>query len=85
MTFLSYVTFLLEQINALGFALGALAIVLFMIGIFRYSIGAGSDPDSKKNLRTFLLYGFIALIVIGSFWFILDFVLNSFEVGVFVP
>ena len=81
MTFASYVGFLLEKIASLGNALVALAIVILLFGVFKYSLSSGTNPESRKNLGTFLMYGLLAILVMVAFWGILNFLFSSVRIG----
>jgi hypothetical protein len=56
------------------------AIILFLFGVLKYVFNAGSE-DARKEGRTFMIYGIIAIAVMLSVWALVAFVRNTFGVN----
>lgn len=72
-SFASIVAELIKIINQVIPVLGALALVLFMVGVVRY-IRSGNE---KKN-RDEIMWSLVALFVLFSIWGILRILTNTF-------
>lgn len=63
--------------TALGF-LGVIAIVIILIGGFKFMISGGSE-DKVANARKWIMYGIIGLVIILSAYAITYFIFKEFE------
>ena len=59
----------------------ALSVLAMLIGVFRYSLKAGTSSEGRTDLKNYLVYGLIAMFVMLSFWGILNFLIDSFTIG----
>jgi hypothetical protein len=50
----------------------AIAFLVFLWGVFRYFIAGGGNDESRKEGRTFILYGIIGFVIMVAFWGILN-------------
>ncbi|MBI2097654.1 MAG: hypothetical protein HYT46_01840 [Candidatus Vogelbacteria bacterium] len=55
----------------------ALAIVYFMVGVFRYLLAAGDD-EAKAKGRSMIIYGLIGIFVMVAVWGLVWVLLNTF-------
>jgi type IV secretion system pilin len=65
-----------KVINILSVVAGALAVVMIIIGGFRYTTSAGS-AEATKSARNTIVYAVIGLIIIALAQIIVHFVLNN--------
>jgi beta-lactamase regulating signal transducer with metallopeptidase domain len=63
-------------INILSVLIGAIAVVMIIIGGFRYVTSAG-NPEGTKGARNTILYAIVGLVVVALAQIIVHFVLNS--------
>ena len=63
-------------INILSVLIGAIAVVMVIIGGFRYITSAG-NPEQAKGARNTILYAIIGLVIVALAQIIVHFVLNS--------
>lgn len=71
------ITDLIRQIiNILSVIIGAIAVVMIIVGGFRYVTSAG-NPESTKSARNTILYAIVGLIIVALAQVIVHFVLNS--------
>lgn len=54
----------------------ALAFIFFLFGVFRYFF-AGTNDEKRKEGRTFILWGVIALAIMIAVWGLVNLVVNS--------
>jgi len=62
----------------------ALAVVYFLIGVFKYIMAAGDDA-AKSAGRSMMIYGVIALFVMTAVWGLVWILLNTFGVAGIQP
>jgi len=65
-------------VNILLFILGAVAVIMIVVGGIRYTTSAG-DSGSLKAARDTILYSVVGLVVALLAYAIVNFVLNSFS------
>jgi cytochrome bd-type quinol oxidase subunit 2 len=71
------VTALIKKIiNILSVLIGAIAVIMVIIGGFRYITSAG-NPEQAKGARNTILYAIIGLVIVALAQVIVHFVLNS--------
>ena len=63
-------------INLLSLVAGAAAVIMLIIGGFRYTTSAG-NPESAKAARNTILYGVIGLVVVAVAQVVVHFVLSN--------
>jgi hypothetical protein len=63
-------------INVISVLAGAVAVIMIIVGGFRYITSSGS-PESTKGARNTIVYALVGLIVIAFAQLIVHFVLNS--------
>jgi cytochrome bd-type quinol oxidase subunit 2 len=63
-------------INVLSVIIGAIAVIMIIIGGFRYIVSAG-NPEQAKNARNTILYAIIGLVIVALAQIIVHFVLNN--------
>ena len=63
-------------INVLSVIIGAIAVVMIIIGGFRYVISAG-NAEQAKSARNTILYAIIGLVIVALAQIIVHFVLNN--------
>jgi len=63
-------------INIMSVFGGALAVIMIIIGGFRYITSAGS-PEGAKGARNTIVYAVVGLVIIGIAQIIVHFVINS--------
>lgn len=80
MNFESYVGVLISKLNGVLAALVTIAVIILVFLAFKLVL-SGGNPEERAKLKAALLYGFISMIVIVSFWGIVNFFLNSFSLG----
>ena len=66
-----------KVINALLFLLGAIAVIMIVIGGFRYVL-SGGDSSSTKAAKDTILYAVIGLVVAIMAYAIVNFVIGAF-------
>ena len=57
----------------------ALALVVFLWGVFEYIKNAGSPEDRKKGTQH-IIWGLVGLFIMVSVWAILEIALNTFGI-----
>jgi len=57
-----------------------LALIYFFYGLAKYILSAGDDEEKGKG-RNIMIYGIIALFVMGSVWGLTQVIGNSFNIG----
>lgn len=65
-------------VNILLFLLGAIAVIMIVVGGIRYTTSNG-DSSSLKSARDTILYSVVGLVVALLAYAIVNFVLNSFK------
>ena len=55
----------------------ALALIYFLIGVFKYVMAAGDD-EAKGAGRSMMIYGVIGLFVMASVWGLVNLLVNTF-------
>jgi len=65
-----------KVINVLSVIIGAIAVVMIIIGGFRYITSAG-NPEQAKGARSTILYAIIGLVIVAVAQIIVRFVLNA--------
>jgi hypothetical protein len=65
-----------KVINILSVIIGAVAVVMIIIGGFRY-VTSGGNAESTKSARQTIVYAIIGLIIVALAQIIVHFVLNS--------
>ena len=63
-------------INVLSVIIGAIAVIMIIIGGFRYVVSAG-NPEQAKSARNTILYAIIGLVIVALAQIIVHFVLNN--------
>jgi hypothetical protein len=63
-------------INILSLVAGAAAVIMLIVGGFRYVTSAG-NPESAKGAKNTILYAVIGLIIVGAAQIIVHFVLYN--------
>lgn len=63
-------------INILSVFGGALAVIMLIIGGFRYIVSAG-NAEQAKNARSTILYAIIGLVIVATAQLIVHFVING--------
>lgn len=63
-------------INLLSVAVGILAVIMLIVGGFRYITSAG-NPEATKGAKNTILYALIGLIIVALAQVIVNFVLNK--------
>ncbi len=63
-------------INVLSVIIGAIAVVMIIIGGFRYVVSAG-NPEGAKSAKNTILYAIIGLVIVALAQIIVHFVLNN--------
>ena len=63
-------------INVLSVLIGAIAVIMIIIGGFRYIVSSG-NPEQAKNARNTILYAIIGLVIVALAQIIVHFVLNN--------
>lgn len=66
-------------LNVIFVVLGSVALLMVMIGAFKYVISQG-EPQATKSAKNTIMYAFIGLVVALSAWGIVSFALE-FIVG----
>jgi len=56
----------------------AVALIVFLWGIYQYFIQGAANEESQKKGRTFALYGIIGLVIISSVWGLVRIVTSTF-------
>lgn len=74
-SFADIVAYLIDLLNQAVFVLAALAVVIFLWGVFNYIRQAAS---AKKPNRELILWSLLTLFVLFSIWGILRLMCNSF-------
>ncbi len=74
------VQLVLKMINLLLRFTIALALLFFLINIFRMVFASGSEDDIKQA-KTYMLYGIVALFVMVSVWGLVNIVTSTFFGG----
>jgi hypothetical protein len=72
----SFTDIIKKVINILSVLIGAIAVVMIIIGGFRYVTSAG-NAEGTKAARNTILYALVGLIVVALAQIIVHFVLNS--------
>jgi len=72
----SFTDIIKKIINILSVLIGAIAVVMIIIGGFRYVTSAG-NPESTKGARNTIVYAIIGLVIVALAQIIVHFVLNS--------
>lgn len=67
-------------IEVLSILAGAVAVIMVIVGGFRYITSAG-NPEQAKGARNTILYALVGLIIIGLAQIIVHFTLNSVANG----
>jgi hypothetical protein len=65
-----------KVINILSVIIGAIAVVMIIIGGFRY-VTSGGNAESTKSARQTIVYAIVGLIIVALAQIIVHFVLNS--------
>ncbi|HSW78882.1 MAG TPA: pilin [Candidatus Babeliales bacterium] len=65
-----------QVINLISLFAGIVAVVMIIVGGFRYITSAG-NPESTKSAKNTILYAAVGLVVIASAQLIVHFVLNA--------
>lgn len=55
----------------------AVAIIVFIIGVYRFFIAGAGEDEKRKEGRTFILYGIGGLVVMVSLWGIVNLLVSS--------
>ena len=76
-SFQGFIKVLLDMINSLNRFVIALALLLFIFGIFRL-IFAGGSEDEQSKAKTLMLYGIIGLFVMVSVWGLVNILSSTF-------
>lgn len=63
-------------VNAFAFVIGAVSIIMVLVGAFRYTISAG-NPQATKDAKDTILYAIVGLIIAILSLAIINFVLVS--------
>jgi cytochrome bd-type quinol oxidase subunit 2 len=63
-------------INVLSVIIGAIAVIMIIIGGFRYIVSAG-NAEQAKSARNTILYAIIGLVIVALAQIIVHFVLNN--------
>lgn len=63
-------------INVLSVIIGAIAVIMIIIGGFRYIVSAG-NAEQAKNARNTILYAIVGLVIVALAQIIVHFVLNN--------
>ena len=63
-------------VNILSIAIGVAAVIMVMIGGFRY-ITAGGDANSVSSAKNTIIYAVIGLVIVAMAQFIVQFVLSK--------
>jgi cytochrome bd-type quinol oxidase subunit 2 len=72
----SATSFIAKVINILSVIIGAIAVVMIIIGGFRY-VTSGGNAESTKSARQTIVYAIVGLIIVALAQIIVHFVLNS--------
>ena len=78
--FSDYVDFIFTQLEGILEFLIGLGVFLMVVFALRF-VFASHNPEQRGKLKNALVYGFIILFVMFSFWALVNFSLNSFTVG----
>ena len=65
-------------VNALIFIVGAIAVLMLIIGAIRFAI-SGGDPEAAKGARNTILYAVIAIVVAIMAFAIVNFVIGQVQ------
>jgi hypothetical protein len=55
----------------------SLALVLFLFGVFRYFLASGGNEEKRKEGKTFIMWGILAMAVMVAVWGLVNFVVSS--------
>jgi beta-lactamase regulating signal transducer with metallopeptidase domain len=72
----SVTTTIKKIINILSVVIGAVAVVMIIIGGFRY-VTSGGNAESTKSARQTIVYAIVGLIIVALAQIIVHFVLNA--------
>ena len=60
----------------------ALALIVFLWGVYNYFIYGADSDDKRKEGRTFVLYGVIGFVIIFSLWALVNILIGTLGLGV---
>ena len=63
-------------INIISFIAGIAAVIVLMIGGFRFVV-SGGDPNSVSGARSMILYALVGLVIIGAAQIIMRFIIGT--------
>lgn len=67
-----------DIVNVLLFIIGAIAVIMIIIGGFRY-VTSGGEAGSIKNAKNTILYAVVGLVIAIFAYAIVNFVITSFK------
>lgn len=76
-SFLSWLQSLMAMVVPI---LIGLAVIVFLFGVLRFIFSA-SDPEKRKEGRSYMIWAIIGIVVMVSVWGLVIFVQNSFGLG----
>jgi hypothetical protein len=71
----SFITFIDQYLVPLIFAV---ALLVFLFGVFQYFILGGGDAEKRKEGRQYIMYGIIGFVIMISVWGLVRLVSSAF-------
>lgn len=67
-----------QGVNALSYIIGAVSVIMILVGALRYVL-SGGNPQSTKEAKDTILYAVVGLIIALSAYAIVNYVLHVFN------
>lgn len=63
----------------------AIALIVFIWGVFRYFIAGKQDPESQEKGKTLMLWGIVGFVLMVSVWGLVNLIVNTLDLNNQVP